>query len=74
MSWAKAGFSRMSKRPAQTNCQQEPPYPDHATVVFTIREPEWTAHAASSRCAIEEPHRIDDCGEFHGDKNPILTC
>tara|TARA_R110002020_G_scaffold318905_9_gene534562 strand:- start:2540 stop:2692 length:153 start_codon:yes stop_codon:yes gene_type:complete len=28
------------ERPKQTNCQNEPPYPLHETVLFTIRDPE----------------------------------
>ena len=53
----------MSERPRQTNCQQEPSYPDHETVVFSIRFPDLTAHSKSSRCPIEEPHLISECGE-----------
>ena len=30
----------MKKRPIQTNCQNEPPYPEHETVVFSIRFPD----------------------------------
>jgi hypothetical protein len=30
-----------TKRPKQTNCQNEPSYPDHETVVFSIRFPDY---------------------------------
>ncbi|HXI85297.1 MAG TPA: hypothetical protein VNL17_14545 [Verrucomicrobiae bacterium] len=54
----------MSARPRQNDCQHEPPYPDHDCVVFSIRSPEMTAHLASHRCAIEEPHSVAVCGEW----------
>lgn len=52
------------RRPRQTNCQNEPPYPDHETVVFCIRAPDTVIHSSSGRCAVEHPHLIADCGEF----------
>jgi hypothetical protein len=30
----------MRERPKQTNCQNEPPYPDHETELFLFRFPE----------------------------------
>lgn len=54
----------MTVRPKQRDCQFEPPYPDHDTVLFSIRFPEMVGHLASARCPIEEPHRIEECGEF----------
>lgn len=48
------------------NCQQEPAYPGAETVVFSIRDPDLTYHRPSPLCAINEPHRIGECGEFVG--------
>lgn len=55
------------RRPAPTNCQQEPPYPEHETVVCSLRYPDLTAHLPSERCATQEPHPIPECGEFTPD-------
>ena len=52
------------ERPRQVNCQNEPPYPEHETVVFALGYPEWTAHQESVRCVKGYPHRADECGEF----------
>lgn len=54
----------MTPRPRQTDCQHEPPYPDHQTVVFSIRYPDAVIHSPSSYCSIQEPHLIAECGEF----------
>lgn len=54
----------MTPRESPKNCQTEPAYPNHATVAFSIRAPEFTVHRASERCGIEEPHEIARCGEF----------
>jgi hypothetical protein len=51
-------------RPAPTNCQNEPPYPAHCTVVLSISAPEMVCHQASERCPTEYPHKIAVCGEF----------
>ena len=49
-----------------TNCQQEPGYPRHRTVVFSIRYPDMTGHLPSRRCKIKGPHLIAECGEYAG--------
>lgn len=54
----------MFERPRQTNCQQEPPYPGHATAVFFIRFPDLTSHYARSECPVEGPHLIAECSWF----------
>lgn len=51
-------------RPKQTDCQIEPSFPDHATVLFSIRFPDLVGHLPTLRCSIQEPHHIDDCQEF----------
>ena len=48
----------------QRDCRNEPPYPYHRTVVFSLSAPTMTAHIPSNRCAIEHPHEIADCGEW----------
>ena len=58
-------------RPKQTNCQQEPSYPDHETVVFAMIAPDMTCHLPSSRCTIQEPHLIRECGEFVHAPSPV---
>jgi hypothetical protein len=45
-------------------CQHEPPYPGLETVTFSVRFPDMTCHHPSERCAIQEPHQIEECGEF----------
>lgn len=52
------------ERPQQTDCSAEPPYPDHQTVVLSIRHPDWVCHPPSGRCALQLPHDIGACGEF----------
>lgn len=52
----------MRERPLQQNCQIEPSYPDHETVIASIRDPELTCHLPQERCTIQEPHRIAECG------------
>jgi hypothetical protein len=55
----------ITRRPRQTNCQQEPPYPGDPTVIFSMRYPGLTAHNPTKLCAIEEPHAIAECGEWN---------
>lgn len=47
----------MTERPKQTNCQQEPAYPDHETVVFSIRFPDYYLHESDNGC---EARKWDD--------------
>ena len=54
----------MEKRDEARNLGAEPPYPGLQTVVFSIRFPEMTAHSATERCSLEEPHLISACGEW----------
>lgn len=54
----------MTRRTAPTNCQQEPPYPDHETVCMSMRYPDMTCHEPSAGCGIQEPHMITECGLF----------
>lgn len=51
-------------RDAPTNCQNEPAYPDHDTVVFCLSAPDMTAHLRSAHCKTEHPHLITECREF----------
>lgn len=53
-----------------TDLEHEPDYPGLHTMLISIRDPEWTAHTASKRCPIEEPHMITKCGEFQ----PVHAC
>jgi hypothetical protein len=55
----------MAARPEPPNCQQEPPYPGAETVVCSIRDPDMLCHAKRDDCAIEAPHRWDECGTIH---------
>ena len=57
-------MSSISRRRYLRNGQMEPPYPEHETVVFSIRYPYHTTHRATDLCAIEGPHLIEDCGEM----------
>lgn len=41
---------KLTPRPKQTNCQHEPPYPDHETVVFSIRFPDDYLHESENGC------------------------
>jgi hypothetical protein len=54
----------LRSRPAQYDCQIEPTYPDHETVVFAIRFPDGVCHLAHPQCSIEAPHLITECGRF----------
>lgn len=54
----------MAERPKQRDCQNEPTYPDHETVVFSIRSPDMVAHLATGRCEKEYLHLIKECGEY----------
>lgn len=56
--------AEQTPRPLQTSVQWEPPYPDHETAIVSIRYPYHTAHKPTTLCAIQEPHLIEDCGEF----------
>lgn len=51
-------------RPRQRNCQVEPRYPAHSTIIWSFRYPEMVCHDASVRCPIREPHLVPECGEF----------
>ena len=55
-------------RPKQLNCQNEPPYPMHETVIFSFRDPYWLIHNKRDDCKIECPHHISDCGIWKEDK------
>lgn len=59
----------MNQRPKQMNCQNEPAYPSHVTVLFSIGDPELTGHAKHKDCPIEEPHKISECGMFRMSKS-----
>lgn len=52
----------LEQRPKQINCQNEPAYPEHETVVFSISAPDMTAHLKTDLCSIECPHPITECG------------
>lgn len=54
----------MTVRPRQTDCQHEPAYPDHETVLFSLRDPDMVSHLKTARCLIEYPHLILQCGEY----------
>lgn len=54
----------MSARPRQTNCQQEPNYPDQVTVIMVLGAPALTCHVATELCKIECPHSVVICGEW----------
>ena len=54
----------MTERAEPTSYQQEPGYPDHSTVMFSIRYPDLTCHLPTARCGTQEPHTIAECGEF----------
>lgn len=65
----------MTQRPKQTNCRNEPAYPDHETVVMSMKNPNLTAHLPSKRCDVQCPHPIIYCGEFESMKTfTIITC
>ncbi len=46
------------KRGVQTNCQNEPSYSDHDTVVFTIRDPDYYM---DSDCNVKRFDELDKC-------------
>lgn len=52
-------------RSKPTGCRHEPGYPGLNTVVFCIGAPYLTVHDPSERCAIQEPHQTDICGEWN---------
>ena len=58
------GFNNMF-RSKQTNCQNEPIYSEHKTVVFVIAYPEYTCHTKTKECQIKYPHLIIDCGLWY---------
>lgn len=62
-----------AQRQAPSNCQNEPPYPHDATVVFALSAPDMTCHMASDRCSLDYPHYILDCKEFDGMTDPIAS-
>lgn len=49
----------LTKRPKQTNCQNEPPYPDHETVVFSIIHPEYYLHESEEICEARKWKDLD---------------
>lgn len=52
-------------RPRQTNCQNEPPYLGHDTVLFLLYAPDITAHSANHPdCEIEIVHNVTECGAW----------
>ncbi len=63
-------MKRLMRGP-QWNCQQEPAYYGHETVVFCLRAPDMCAHLKSPVCPIEEPHAIADCLLFNEEANEI---
>lgn len=54
-------------RPKQTDCRNEPGYPQHDTVVFCLKYPELTLHKPSKKCKKQEVHLIRYCGEWFGE-------
>jgi hypothetical protein len=44
--------------------QHEPPYPDHDTVIFSIRDPVGVGHRKHPECEKEEWHLISECGLY----------
>lgn len=61
-------------RPAPANCQHEPPYPSHETVVCSLAAPDLTAHLPAERCATETTHAIAECGEFRETRIVPMAC
>lgn len=57
-------MSATPERREPRNLRAEPPYPNHETVVFALRAPEWTAHLATDLCSKEHPHITAECGEW----------
>lgn len=51
----------LTARPAPVNCQVEPPYPHHDTVLMSFVNPELTAHRANTECSEESPHSTHEC-------------
>jgi hypothetical protein len=58
-------FPKWGKREKPQNCQAEPPYPGHDTVIVALRDPNMTAHSQRPDCPIEHPHLISECGAWH---------
>lgn len=54
------------ERGPQYNCQQEPAYLQHDTVVSCLTAPDHCVHRAAADCPIEHPHLIAECGLFSG--------
>jgi hypothetical protein len=46
------------------NLQAEPHYPGQETVMLSMSHPDWTGHMATKRCPREDPHKVNECGEF----------
>lgn len=57
------GTRQERERPRQTNCQQEPNFPRHQTVIFSLRYPGLTCHRPTRNCRTQEPHNWLTCGE-----------
>ncbi len=52
------------KRETPKNCQHEPDYPFHDTVVISFKNPDYCVHKKDIDCNIEYPHKITDCKKF----------
>ncbi len=61
------------KRSKQTDCQIEPAYLNHSTVLWAFYDPDWVCHQASKRCSIECPHLMSECGEFDPVRPSFVT-
>lgn len=59
-----AEHARSPLREEPTNLSAEPGYPNHPTVIMSMRRPGLTAHLPTERCAIQEPHETSECGEW----------
>ena len=52
------------KREIPNNCQHEPDYPLHDTVMISFKSPDYTAHKKHINCNKEYPHKISECKIF----------
>jgi len=55
----------MKDRGIPTNLDYEPSYPNHETVLFSIRFPDLICHSKKDDCKIEEPHNYKVCGIYN---------
>ncbi|KKL72684.1 hypothetical protein LCGC14_2082490 [marine sediment metagenome] len=54
-------------RPEPSDCQHEPPYPAHETVMVALCDPSLVVHADHDRqCRRQGPHPWKDCGHVNG--------